>query len=1046
VHPVRSLIIGVLMMMLATLTGDSQCAPARERCDIVPFGHICTWDPERKTGCRANRIQEFIAEDLFLETDVLPSAEGTYLVPRRSDGSGCIGVQWLERRRLTDLLVEFADPMSVPASDSVRVEAWVGESQWQGEWKPLKTTLEQIDNQWRFFIDPQSLPAFGEGIRKVRIILPPGPPVEIRRISAFTDSQFLTAELIVRSEAPPSGQQAEVEIYNGEIVEPQGSPYRCSWDMSQPMKLKVRYAAPSRWKADRTVVRLRLPNCAFGIAVDDVVQNEYVYVKEYGVFASTDFSETALAEYQKSISRKKTILERVNSLPDQTFEQAMAKTHNPIQNNGPTMLSLACENSKFVAEQNGVVHSLPLEDTAGRQKHPVRVVPQFGTLPAQNGKRHLHGGWLPIPVSTWEQEGICYTQRTFVVPYDKEKQKDPWLNDKPLCVIEFTIENTSSKPQNASLKLGFLLGTEQHVPASLRQTEAGAISEAEGNLVASVDASSIGPLKISVQDNNLLLSGALAPGKKSRCYVYLPAWEMKAEQYTELEGGEKLVKDVEKYWQSVLASAAQIEVPDEKLLNIIRASQVHCLIAARNEDDGQRIAAWIASVAYGPLESEAHSIIRGMDFLGHHEFARRSLDFFIKRYNKEGFLTTGYTMMGTGWHLWTLGEHYTLAKDKDWLAKAASEVARVCKWISAQRQKTKKLDARNEKVPEYGLMPPGVQADWNAFAYHFSLNGYYYAGLKQATEALADIGYPGTDDLLADASAFREDILRSYHWTQARSPVYKLKNGTWVLAYPGQLYCPGPTGDFFPGEDANRSWCYDVEVGAHQMVPQGVLDADSAEVSQMMKHMEDVQFLADGWFDYPASRNARDWFNLGGFSKVQPYYCRNAEIYAMRNEVKPFIRSYFNALASLLNEENLSLWEHFHNAGAWNKTHETGYFLQQTRFMLVMEHGSELWLAPLVTNNWLKNGMVISAENMPTRFGPVSFEIKSHAAEGYIEAKIDCPVRQRPEKLVLRLRHPEGKQIRRVFINGNESRDFDPSKECVYIEPKTKRIQLRAEY
>jgi hypothetical protein len=260
------------------------------------------------------------------------------------------------------------------------------------------------------------------------------------------------------------------------------------------------------------------------------------------------------------------------------------------------------------------------------------------------------------------------------------------------------------------------------------------------------------------------------------------------------------------------------------------------------------------------------------------------------------------------------------------------------------------------------------------------------------------------------------------------------------------VHSPGPLNDFFPGEDGNRSWCYDVELGAHQLVPQGVLEPDSPEVARMMDHMEDVQFLSGGWFDYPAKESRKDWFDLGGFSKVQPYYCRNAEIYAMRDDVKPFIRSYFNTLATLLNEENLSLWEHFHNAGAWNKTHETGYFLQQTRFTLVMEHGDDLWLAPLVTNNWLKDGMSISVGNAPTRFGKVSYRITSSVKRGFITAKIEPPTRELPKALVVRFRHPDGKRIRAVTVNGIPHTDFDPAEEIVRIKLAKGQITIRAEY
>ena len=73
--------------------------------------------------------------------------------------------------------------------------------------------------------------------------------------------------------------------------------------------------------------------------------------------------------------------------------------------------------------------------------------------------------------------------------------------------------------------------------------------------------------------------------------------------------------------------------PDEFLTNVIRASQVHCMLAARSEDRGRRVAPWISSDRYGPLESEANSVIRGMDLLGQSDFARRGLEFFIKRYH-----------------------------------------------------------------------------------------------------------------------------------------------------------------------------------------------------------------------------------------------------------------------------------------------------------------------------------------------------------------------------------------------------------------------------
>jgi len=372
----------------------------------------------------------------------------------------------------------------------------------------------------------------------------------------------------------------------------------------------------------------------------------------------------------------------------------------------------------------------------------------------------------------------------------------------------------------------------------------------------------------------------------------------------------------------------------------------------------------------------------------------------VHRYNTNGFLTTGYTTFGTAWHLWTLGQHYELSRDKNWLEQVAPEIARVGHWIVRQTEKTKKPDAHGKRVPEYGLMPPGVLADWNSIACHFMMNAYYFAALRELGDALGDIGHPDAGFFKHRAAELRANILCAYARTQARSPALALRDGTWIPPYPSQVHSPGKLADFFPGQDEGRTWCYDVEMGASQLVPAGVLDPKSREVDRMMEHMEDVQFLADGWFDYPAKMNHVDWFDLGGFSRVQPYYTRNCEIDALRDDVKPFIRSYFNTLSAMLNPEVLTLWEHFHFTGAWDKTHETGYFLYQTRTMLVQERGNELWLAPFVTSNWLRDGQRVSVRNAPTFFGQVSYQIESFKNKGYMEATINPPTRQVPKALV----------------------------------------------
>jgi hypothetical protein len=1044
--------------------------PLEKDFDIARFARVVTWDPNQ-TGSHPSRIEELKADEIFLETDVLPAADGTYAVPSAPNGQGCIGLQWMQRiesRVLKELVLQFAEGSPMPSTNEIRIEWWVGESTWQGDWKPLPVVIEQYGNRWLFHVVWGNSGPGCIGVEKIRWIFPSSTkPFVVRKIEAFAlyewDTVILNLERIrhedtksqrnyelknfdswclggKKLEQPKTEQSGKIDVYNGEIIGPpaNGSSVHCEWDLAGLLQLKIRYCKPENrfLKSDRTLVTVHLPEGTFSVSVNDVIEHGCVYVPAFGFFIAKDSAAVNLDKYRQEIKERKTTRQRVRQMPDQSFTQAMEKVHHKVQDNGPTMLSLACDNHKFVVEQAGDIWVF---------EGSFKLIPTLGSGKNEKLTRTLYRGWLPVPVTTVEENGIRYQQRTFVAPYGKENSDyRPFLQRQPICVAELTIENSLRDSMNALLKLRFLADAKKNQPAELQQAQQGMVVQKQGRLLAFIDTSAITSLKVETQNGDLIIRGTIPGQITERCFVYIPTWEIKPDEYKSLKGGAILLSDTEAYWNNILEFAAQLEIPEPLLLNVIRASQVHCLMAARNEENGKRIAAWIASDRYGPLESEAHSIIRGMGLMGHEDFARRSLEFFINKYNPAGYLTTGYTVMGTGWHLWTLAEHYQLTKDSQWLKKVTPEVARVCQWIVRQREKTKKINAYGEKVPEYGLMPPGVAADWNRFEYRSYIQGNFYAGLYGAAQCLADIGYPDANSLLDNAAQFREDIQLAYQWTQQRSPVLSLSNGTWVPYYPSFVYGFGE--DAFPGEDGSRSWCYDVEIGSHHLAVLGVLDETDRNIDWITDRMEDVWFFHDGLYDYPAEETKKDWFDLGGFSKVQPYYSRIQELYALIDDVKPFIRSYFNAIPSLLNTENLSFWEHFHNNGAWNKTHETGGFLTQTRIMLVMERGDQLWLAPFVTNHWMKDDMVVAIRNAPTKFGKVSYKITSAVSKGYIEAVLEPPTRSVPETLVIRLRHPDGKQMKAVTVNDKPHKDFNPEKEYIQLKPTTGKITVRARY
>lgn len=1007
------------------------------RINIAPFSRVVTSDPQRTDGCRSNRIQEFQTEDIRIETDLHSDSAGAFHIPVSSNGIGCIGLNWMENRRLKEISLCLDNlPVGYPL-DLIEIQGWIGESAWQGEWKTFGGGLHF--NGTRLFLSPTWLKdgAFPVETRKVRWIFPPCDKQLIASdFRAYTDSSCDVIDISIEPVQSMSDEVGSMDIYNGVIELDNGcETLHYPWILSEKTSLRVIHTKGGEFKWDRTVLRFRLSHMAFAVAVEDVIANGYVWAPFANVFISRKDSPLDKERYLDSIKERKTVLQKVRESPDQSLSQAIAITHNPIQDNGPMMLSLACDNAKFILSQDG---SIEWRDY------------KLLFYPCENQNMatsmSLCGGWLPCPRIIGIRDGVEYRQSVFVTPHTPKKGDKPhlsWIRHNALGVARYAASNTSENVKSVSFAFEFhQLKNPSEV--DIYFVSNGAVVCRGEYLVAYVVIRSESPLKLSISGDAIHVHGYLPAQGVGEVRIHLPSWDIAPEDYAGLNSDDNLYERFERYWGEILDTAMRIETPDRFLNNIIKASQVSCLIASRNEENGRFIAPWIASMAYGPLDSEANSIIRGMDAFGHTEFARRSLEFFIHRYTPQGFVTPEYTLMGTGWHLWTVGQHYSLHEDRKWLEENSSEFVRVGEWIIRQCEKTKSLHPNKEKPVEFGLAPPGVMADWNAFAYHFCLNGYYYAGVRAIGEALESISHPKAIEFTQFAKEYRENIHRAYRETQAISPVLPLRNGEWVMGYPSQAYCPGRVAEYFPGEDSNRTSAYDIELGAHQLVPQGVLDANEPDVIGMMEHMEDVAFLSDGWHDYPAWKSEEDWFNLGGFSKIQPYYTRNMEVYAVLDEVRPFIRSYFNTLASLLNTKNLTLWEHFHTVGAWNKTHETGYFLLYTRLMMIMERGEDLWIAPFVPSEWLRNGMVLSISNAHNRFGTTSYRIVSRLDEDRVEVSLENHFRKAPASVIVRLRHPDGIPISAVYLNDKPIRSFDNTRDIISASGKLEKIHITA--
>ncbi|MHB9035791.1 MAG: NPCBM/NEW2 domain-containing protein [Armatimonadota bacterium] len=1039
-----------------------------ERTDMAPFARVMTWnsdnteavglDPSpsapsaRGVFLDRNRLKEFPVKCLFPGREVFPSDSGVYALPFYDTGCGCIGLEWVERRRIIGLGIELSDESVVPSFDGVRVECWTGlgcdylfgESRWQGKWQSVRCKITQVEKTWLFDLEDQY------ETRRVRWLFPTGAKIgEIYRLIAYTNSDWDTIDLLLQMDAPKAGEMAEIHAYNGHIADSRRQEWstQCEWNTNSPLHIRVRYTKPRPWGQDRTVIRIKLPNGALGVAVDDVINNGCVWVRDHGFFVSTVPEAITLGDYKRVIAGRRSRLSEVREAEDQSLARVFDKQYWPeAQNATDTLLSLACDNSKFLVERGGTVHFGPIGASLRSFPFPYKMVPHFGLGEVEGIERHLDGDWLPIPVSTFKVDGLVYRQRTFVAPFGDDVPSNlPWLSKGALCVCEFTIENTHPEPAQALLKLNFISDSKSDERACLQLSRERVFVSRQDELLAVANTAEIADLNPWIDGDDLVLSGNVPRNTTLRFSVCLPSWQMNSGEQDCYPNVDDLREQVEAYWVQVLSSSAQIDVPDSLMRDLIRASQVHCLIAARNEDDGARISAWIAAMLYTALDSEAQTVIRGMDALGNDEFCRKALEYFISRYNDDGFLAVDYTIMATGQHLWTLSDHCELTGDYTFFEQHGEKIAGLCRWIIAQCEKTKKHGPDDERIPEYGLVPPGVVADWNHWAYVFTINGHFYAGLNKAACALRKVGHPMADTFARCAEDFRRDIVRAYRWTQSNIPVCPVNDGSWIPGLPFEVYSPGPI-ECYLSSDIADIWALEMLTGSHHLFAQGVLDPKSIDAEHALDYLEESMFGRPQYVPPQYESQKYDWFSWG-FPNTQPYYMRHLEIYAARDDVKPFIRSYFNMIPSMINRENLTFLECPWNlGGAPNKTHETGSFLYQTSVMLAWARGEDLWLAPFVTNNWLQDGMVVEVKNLPTRFGRVSYRILSRVNDGFIEASIESPDRLCPNSIVMRLRHPNGKKINSATVNGMSTGNFDPVGEWVQVPSLTGSMIIRVEY
>lgn len=758
---------------------------------------------------------------------------------------------------------------------------------------------------------------------------------------------------------------------------------------------------------------------------------------------------------------EKTLYDRIKDLPEQTLERAW----NDMPEKSQFYIVLGCEGGrqKFAVDPNGDVscprnriHSIQGKDTDRLLWEGNRIWYRFGfpyVPPLGKGvggfnvkpsERYVEEGYLPIIHAKWMDGVVSYEQVAYATLLEGDILSDEKTegDDTVILMSAITLANTGDKPRDAHLSLS----TNDDNGDETLQFRDGFICATgyeSDRLRCFLDIAGKGA--VTSNDGAIGYNITLSPNEHHTVYVKIPFITlMEADEYALLEqiDYEHEKPRVVQFWKDRVSAGAQITTPNEWLNNFYRAHLIHMLITDDREPGADRYMARVGSLGYGVFSNEACMLISDLDRRGYREEAEKRLETFIHYqssvslpgnfssqegvfYGAGGYEAGGYNQHH-GWVLWGLGEHYWYNRDTEWLQRVAPNIVAGCDWIIRERQSTMRHDANGNKVLEYGFMPAGSLEDVTEYWYWLSTNAYSYLGLKNAAAVLLDAGHPDGQRLADEAEAFKSDLLAGFMEAMVRSPVVRLRDGTYVPHIPPRLYRRG----------RGFGWLREVLEGAVHLPRCELLESWDDASTWIIKDYEDNLYISER-YGYTVPDFEQYWFSRGGFS-MQPNLLCHPIPYLWRDEIKHYLRGYFNAFAVAFYPDTCMLTEHpLPTMADWRGDHyKTSDESQSTywlRLMMIHECGDELSLFVATPREWLRDGQSVTTSNAETYFGPMSCAIQSHAATDEIRMTVEPPRRNPPSAIHARFRHPEERPIKRVTVNGKKWTDFDVEKEFVHL-------------
>jgi len=472
----------------------------------------------------------------------------------------------------------------------------------------------------------------------------------------------------------------------------------------------------------------------------------------------------------------------------------------------------------------------------------------------------------------------------------------------------------------------------------------------------------------------------------------------------DLAWAREALDDERSYWDTLQLSPLKLEVPDDRMMDMITACARN-ILQAREIKEG--IPEFQVGAAHyrGLWVVDGHFMLEAAWYLGHADEAFHGLNALLRRAKPDGSIAQQpHHIKETGIALATMVRQCELRGDMDKLQSLWPIVKRAVGHIEWLREQSK---LRGPDAPEYGLMPPAYgDGGLSGRRPEYTTPLWTLVGLKFITEAAERLGF--TDDAIAFRSSY-ESLLKAFY-EHAEKDMRTLPDGTPYLPmlkpgpseYVGEPHwiegeLPGiPDNPWQRVTPTTATWAL-----AHAIYPGEVFKKDDAIVRNfchLLELTDDDEGVPSGtgWepyqtmWVYSSSFYAHVWLLCGRPDKTVDY------LYAFANHATP---------TRVWREEQA--FQHTHH-GYWvgDMPHNwaSAEFIRLIRNMLVLETGNRLELLAGLPKDWIISKKPVFVERTPTRYGAVSLKMEVQADGAVrIEVKQDAAWPLKPDGCRLHL-------------------------------------------